>query len=257
MKNLDQSITKSLDCDDISILPHLPYILQDFWEMGSYAEPIITMIKKHTTDYSNLKLLDLGCGKGAVTINIARKLKCNCRGIDAVREFIEVAEQKAQEFGVDNLCSFEQGDIREWVKSAAKFNVIILGSIGPIFGKISETIAQLKNCLEENGIIIIDEGYILNIPDGESSPFEFKTDIIEEVKREGVSLFDEIIHKNEEEVFDEYDNELIKLSQRCDELAELYPDKAECFENYKKKQSAEYDTLKTDFISSTMVFKKD
>jgi ubiquinone/menaquinone biosynthesis C-methylase UbiE len=65
--------------------------------------------------YSNLRVLDLGCGKGAVSVKLAAALKCNCYGIDGISEFIETSKEKAKEYGVDALCCFEVGDIREEV----------------------------------------------------------------------------------------------------------------------------------------------
>lgn len=71
------------------------------------------MIQNHYKTYLNLQVLDLGCGKGAVSIKLAKALRCKCHGIDAVPEFIAAAKEKAKEYGVDTLCQFEAGDVRE------------------------------------------------------------------------------------------------------------------------------------------------
>ncbi|MDD3051228.1 MAG: hypothetical protein PHR06_08785 [Candidatus Cloacimonetes bacterium] len=46
LKNLDESIINALDGTDTNLLPYIPYILQDFWEIGSSPQDIIAMIKK-------------------------------------------------------------------------------------------------------------------------------------------------------------------------------------------------------------------
>jgi hypothetical protein len=35
MKSLEESVKAAMDVTDKELLPYLPYILQDFWEMGS------------------------------------------------------------------------------------------------------------------------------------------------------------------------------------------------------------------------------
>ena len=39
-KTLDESIARAMDCDELELVHYLPYILQDFIEMGSSAEDI-------------------------------------------------------------------------------------------------------------------------------------------------------------------------------------------------------------------------
>jgi len=38
MKTLEESIATAMDAQDTAIVPFLPYILQDFWEIGTPAE---------------------------------------------------------------------------------------------------------------------------------------------------------------------------------------------------------------------------
>ena len=85
---------------------------------------------------------------------------CTCYGIDAISEFIEFAQQKANEFKVNHLCTFETGDIREKVKELSGYDIIILGSIGPVFGDYFSTLTTLSKCINEKGIFILDDGYI-------------------------------------------------------------------------------------------------
>lgn len=49
-------------------------------------------------------MLDLGCGKGAVSIKVALELRCRCLGIDALSEFIDEARRRAQEYHVTSMC---------------------------------------------------------------------------------------------------------------------------------------------------------
>jgi hypothetical protein len=64
---LEAKVVKSLDGEDDELYNFIPYLLQDLWEIGSSPEVIINMVKKHVGK-SNLSVLDLGCGKGAVSV---------------------------------------------------------------------------------------------------------------------------------------------------------------------------------------------
>jgi 2-polyprenyl-3-methyl-5-hydroxy-6-metoxy-1,4-benzoquinol methylase len=252
MKSLDESIARSMDCEQMQIIPYLPYILQDFEEIGSSSNSILALIKKHQKNYTELKVLDLGCGKGAVSIKIANELKCSCLGIDGISEFINDAQQNVEKQNLSHLCIFEINDIRIRIVSLPNFDVIILGSIGDVFGDTFATLSKVSKKLNENGILIIDDGYLSD----DSLP-EKKKKIIECGNQLGVPLVDEIIVSDKKKQHAEYDRELELISKRCNELIEKKPAHKKLFLDYIQKQKEEYEVLKNDFISSTMVFKKE
>jgi cyclopropane fatty-acyl-phospholipid synthase-like methyltransferase len=244
-----------MDGSDVALYPFLPYILQDIWELGSDPEIVIALIRKHVSDPSCLKVLDLGCGKGAVSIRIAKAVRCICVGIDAVEGFIDEAKTIAKEYGVQQLCQFEVGDIREKVKSATGFNVIILGSIGPVFGDYFQTLVTLEKCIVDDGLILIDDGYIQN-NSTYSHPYVSKRAVIlKQVSDAGMRLIDEfIIGKDSIKKSD--DMILGKLETRCKELIEKYPEKSHLFNEYLKRQKEENAALEGEIVCATMIIKK-
>lgn len=256
MKSLEESIANSLDCEHLEILPFLPYILQDFEELGTASETIIELIKKHKKNHSQLKVLDLGCGKGAVSIKISLELNCNCFGIDAVKEFITEAKNKAKQYNIDHICKFEVNDIRESILTLPKFDIIILGSIGPVFGNYSSTLSRVSKCLNDNGILLIDDGYINEKTHNSNSLYERRIDIINYSEELEIPLIDELVLSEKEEIHNQYDKEYENIVKRCNELVIKYPSKSNLFIDYCRKQKDEYNNLKNNFICSTMVFQK-
>jgi SAM-dependent methyltransferase len=256
MKSIEESIAASMDCTDLELLSYLPYILQDFWEIGASPKIIIDLVRKHMGNYSFLEILDLGCGKGAVSIKLALELKCHCLGIDAIKEFIDDGKRKAQENNVESLCTFENNDIRQRIATLKDFDVIVLGATGPVFGNYHKTFSKISNCLKREGIIIIDDGYIEDDKTLSHSFMEKKKDILCQADELQIQLIDEVIASNFEKVNEEYDIEYEFIVKRCTELIEKYPYNASLFESYKKKQNEEYDILKNKVICSTMVFRK-
>jgi len=123
-----------------------------YWEIGADPEAIKKLIKKHCNNLAELKVLDLGCGKGAVSVKLSQEFGCISHGIDAIPEFVEFARQKASELKVNHLCKFETGDIREKVKELSGYDIAILGAIGPIFGDYFSTLSTREYAdFPENG----------------------------------------------------------------------------------------------------------
>ncbi len=255
MKSLEECVVTAMDGTDKELFPFLPYILQDTWEIGADAEIITSLIQKHMSNFSNLNVLDLGCGKGAVSIMLADKLKCRCHGIDAVPEFIDEANKKAKEYSVSLLCKFEIGDIRVKIKTLPRFDVIILGAIGPVLGNYFSTLTAVSDNLNPHGIIIIDDGYIEN-DSSYTHPLILKqNELHSQIEAAGMKLIDEVtIGKNEIKSAD--DQIFSSLKKRCLELIDMHPEKHNLFEAYIKKQEEENDVLENKIICSTMVIKR-
>jgi len=255
MKTIEESVVTAMDGSDKELFSYFPYILQDLWKIGADPDVIIRLISNQFTICNNLKVLDLGCGKGAVSIKIAKKIGCHCYGIDAIPEFIDYAQEKAIEYKVEHLCEFEIGDIREKVKSISTYDIIILGAIGPAFGDYYTTLTTLSKCFNDNGIFIIDDGYIENNSNYHHPLIQKLETIIQQIDSAQMQLIEnDVIQK--ENIKDSGDYIFEKLKKRCYELIDKYPDKKRLFLDYVKKQEEENDILENKVICSTMVIKK-
>jgi SAM-dependent methyltransferase len=255
MKTLEESVVVAMDGSNTELFPFLPYILQDIWEIGADPVAIIKLIKKHCNDTTKLSVLDLGCGKGAVSVKVSHELGCSCYGIDAIPDFIEFAQQKATEFNVSHLCKFETADIREKVKHLSGYDVVILGAIGPVFGDYFSTLSTLRNCIKENGIFIIDDGYIDDESDFSHPLMYKKSEILRQIEKAGMSLVEDDI-MDSADIKDSDDFIFDKLQKRCFELMDKFPDKKELFANYIKIQETENNVLETKIAGTTMVIKR-
>ena len=140
MSNVEEKLAKSLTAESTELIPYLPYLLQDLWELGSSPIDIIDMIQKYIQVSEKTKVLDLACGKGAVSVQVAEAFGCRVKGIDIIPKFIDYANIKAQEYSVDNLCEFKVGDINEAVKVEKDYDIVILGAVGDVLGNPDETI---------------------------------------------------------------------------------------------------------------------
>lgn len=255
MKTVEETIAQAMDCTDTGIIPFLPYILQEFWEIGPSANSLLEIVRENTTDYANLKILDIGCGKGAVSILLAKELQCTCVGIDALKEFINTAKGKAHEEGISERCKFIGNDARERIKKIGSFDVIILGSVGQVFGDYTETMVVLKDHLTSDGLIILDDGYIDDKSAYKHEQAIRKSHLLEQIERAGMNVVKEYLGPEVAKSTD-YDEELENIIKRCTELGEKHPEKKSLFDGYIQKQEDEYSNLRTEIICSTMVIRR-
>ena len=264
---LDESVARAMDCDDLALVPYLPYILQDFYELGSSARELARVVQAYvpgvaTHEASGTtsspksskkapRVLDLGCGKGAVSIHLSVQLGCSCLGIDAIPEFIAEARTRAAAQGVAALCEFEAADARLRVLEFRNFDCIILGSIGPVFGDYQQTLKTLKPCLTADGIILIVDGY-LSEGSGYANPqIQSRHAIMRQITAAGLRLVAEVPSSEDQSA--EYDTQLSCIKARCEELAAMHPELGKLFADYTAKQAVEYQALEDELHCAVFV----
>lgn len=259
-KETEEKLVRSLSWETTELLPFLPYLLQDFWELGSDPDVMTEMIKKHLNISNTTKILDLACGKGAVSIKIAQKLEVRVKGVDLIPEFIEYASEKAKEFNVNNLCEFFLDDINEVVKKEKDYDCVIFGAVGPdVLGGPEETLKKLISTVKPGGYILIEEGYIP--ADGKREDIRYNSDAYFPEKywmtlfeKMGLELVETASGHSEGDLDNETGLEAITL--RANELIEKYPDKKVIFEGYIRNQQNEYNDIEDSLVCVTWVLKK-
>ncbi|MPW25264.1 methyltransferase domain-containing protein [Alkalibaculum sp. M08DMB] len=249
MLNVEEKLAKSLTAESIELIPYLPYLLQDLWELGSSPKDIINMIQKNMQVSEKIKVLDLACGKGAVSVQVAKVLGCKVKGVDIIPEFVDFADKKAQEYSVDSLCDFKIGDINETVTVEKGYDIVILGAVGDVLGTIEETIQKLKGTVKNGGYIFIDDAYGNDDFDGR---YPTKEKWLMFFQNAGVKLLDERF--NEEDALERLNDEQQSfIVRRANELKEKYLEKTQLFESYIRSQQVECDELENEIIGVTML----
>jgi len=249
MPNVEEKLAKSLTADSVDLIPYLPYLLQDLWELGSSPKDIIDLIVKHIPVSEKTRVLDLACGKGAVSIQVAKAFGCKVKGIDIIPEFTDFADKKAREYGVENLCEFKIGDINEAVMVEKSYDIVIFGGAGDVLGNPEETIQKLKSTIKKGGYIFIDDAYGNDNTDGR---YPAREKWLLFFNNTGVKILDERFKKADEiaSINDEQQSFIVK---RANELKAKYPEKAYLFDSYVKSQQAECDELVNELSVVTML----
>ena len=78
--------------------------------------------------------------------------------------------------------------------------------------------------------------------------------MLHQVDKAGMIICDEI--RADQEVFDNNEEDLQLLVQRCEELKIKYPEKASLFQSYIENQKKEYTALEKDIVCSLMLIKR-
>jgi 2-polyprenyl-3-methyl-5-hydroxy-6-metoxy-1,4-benzoquinol methylase len=240
------------------LVPFIPYLLQDLWTLGSSPHLIINILKSLELP-KNSTVLDLACGKGAVSIKIAMELGFHITGIDLFKPFIEAAKLKAKEFHVDNLCSFKVEDANSAVKHFKEFDVVILASAESLLGTIKNTIISLRNCVRKNGYIIFDGAYLLDdaeIDNPDYAVLKKYDETIKQLTSQGDDIVKEVIVPVEEtkRINLEY-TELIR--KRSEELSIKNPAKKNLFLSYVKKQEEECKIIANEIMGCIWCIRKN
>jgi len=256
MTDVVHSVVASLDGRDDTIWPFLPYILQDLWAIGSNPGTVSEMMRRHRLAAGDpTYVLDLGCGKGAVSIHLAREFP-NIRilGIDAMEPFIQEAARYAENNDVAEQCRFRVGDIRDEVSVLKNYDVVILGSIGPVLGTYGETLLALRNCLKHTGCVILDDCYLPDSSSGRVGNYEKRAEVVKQIRQSGFEIAEEWLY---EEASQTESNQAMyeAIEKRCMELIAAHPEKAELFEGYLRAQMEENEVLDRQVTGVTWLLK--
>jgi ubiquinone/menaquinone biosynthesis C-methylase UbiE len=204
------------------------------------------------------KILDLACGKGAVSINIAKSLNINVYGFDLIPDFIKYAEQKAKELDVDSLCHFMLGDINEVVNSENNYDCVIFGAVGNVLGGPQETLNKLSQTVKPQGYILVDESYLPDDSSNEEVKYKNYGYLSHEqwlrlFKNRGLKIVEEVAANIEEYSFD-FENKAI--AARADELIAKYPEKRAIFKGYVQSQLNECADLENTVMGVTWMLQR-
>ena len=126
-----------------ALLPFIPELLRDLDELGSDAALIAQALGDLPLPPA-ATVIDLGCGKGAVSIAIARRLGVHVLGIDLFAPFIAHCQQAAAAAGVSDLCEFRHGNIARLAGSVEPADVVVFAALGDVLGPLDETMRVIR-----------------------------------------------------------------------------------------------------------------
>jgi 2-polyprenyl-3-methyl-5-hydroxy-6-metoxy-1,4-benzoquinol methylase len=256
MQDIWFSILESLDGKDPRVLPYLPFLLQDLWELGSSPGVISGLVKRHAQGQDRrLRVLDLGCGKGTVSVQLACDLECEVDGVDAMPDFVTDARALAERRGVGGRCRFDTEDLRVAVDYMSDYDAVILGSVGPVLGNLEETVLRLQACSRPDGLIVIDDACRREGSSSAAATVPERQEALAQIARAGAILVEEV--PGDPAIIEKINRRIIRqIRRRAEELALRRPEKAPVFEAYVEAQIEACASLESEVVCVTWAMKK-
>lgn len=240
---LDESIAHAMEAD-VRLLPVLPELLADLRELGPSAGDVVDVLASVGVT-PGATVLDLACGKGAVSVALAEQLGARVRGIDAFQPFLDAAQTLAMARGVAERCVFEQGDIRDVLGQGAQHDVVLLLSAGPVLGDYVRTVAGLRTLVRAGGYLVIEDGFQADdgAPD-DTGDYTSHAETLRQLTAHGDLVVREVINSADQaRRVNQRNTELI--SQRARLVKARHPALASLVDAYVERQRRETERLGT------------
>lgn len=243
----------SLGLGNTGLESFVPQLHQGLWELGSMPEYVIQLVEENI-DGRPKKVTDLGCGKGAVLIKLAKKCDISALGIDIVPEFISEAAEYAQKHGVSDSVQFKADDIVRTMPTMRDQDIIIYGYDSGILGDLKTTLHKLSDCITDEGHIILEFMYSNDDKHADEVPTEQQ--MLKALNESSCRVINRI----------NWDLETLKsvnqentstIAQNVEKLKTLHPDKKALFEEFLQDQIDECEELENDYSCITLLLVKN
>lgn len=100
----------------------------------------------------NTKVLDIACGKGLTTIQLAKQFNCQVVGIDILENSIKEAKENARKKGVSDLVTFQQADAENLPFNNNEFDISIAQAMLILINDKTKIIRETARVLKPGGL---------------------------------------------------------------------------------------------------------
>lgn len=250
-------LAESLDAKP-ELLPFVPELLADIWALGSDPELIVELLRPLGLPRGAARVLDLGCGKGAVAITLAKRLGFQVRGYDLFEPFVAEAERRAAEADVSALARFEVADMRDVLRDAKDYDVIVVAAVGGVLGSFDRCVGALRQAVRPGGYMVIDDGFLAGTAKMEQAGYAHyasRDETLRQLAAHGDRLLREIVVSPERmRAGNRRNTELIR--RRADRLAHVHPDLAPLFDWYVAQQEEDSEILETETVDALWLLQR-
>jgi SAM-dependent methyltransferase len=238
--------------------PFLPDLVTDMWSLGCRPDLVIGLLRPLQLTPPHTRVVDLGCGKGALGITLAKHLGFHVHGVDLCDAFLREARRLASEHGVLDRCSFERCDLLDVVARGGVFDVALFASLGGVLGKPDRCVSSLRGLVRQCGYMVIEGGFLtwaesIDRPGYDHYMSHERT--LAGLGKHGDTLLEESIHTAEEtRAFnDEY---LHHIKRRAEELAHRQPEAARALRTYVAKQESECEFIDREITNAVWLLQR-
>lgn len=146
----DASVARSVDATP-ALVRVFDRLFEGLESLGSFPAEVVGALARAGL-HRGARVLDLGCGKGASAIELARAFDARVLGVDGCRAFVTHARRRARELGEDHV-EFRVGDAAA-ARRARHDAAIMLGLFG-----VDRAAPLLRRAVRPGGLYLIDDAY--------------------------------------------------------------------------------------------------
>lgn len=251
-------VAEALDATP-ELLPFIPELIADLWALGSSPKLIVEWLRSLSLPPASTRVLDLGCGKGAVAITLAKEFGFRVLGVDLFEPFIRDAWRRAEEMDVTSLCNFKEADMRDTLQEARNFNVVIYTSVGRVLGRLDHCVEKLRQSVCVGGYMIIDDGFLVESSRIDRPGYKHcatHDEAIKHLTAHGDALLREKVFSVEETMaMNRSHTELIR--KKAERLARQHPETANSFFEYVERQERESEIIEKEVMGAMWLLLKE
>lgn len=236
------------------LLPHLPYLLQDLPSLSGGEDEVVELLREVNFPVGGT-VLDLGCGRGDISIQVARAFDAEVMGVDGHPPFIEIARQSAKEAGLEQHCRFLAADLRTSLAKPARFDVVLMIAV-PVLGDPAKTVGMLRTIVRDGGWIIIGDGYL---EDGVPPSADYEGLLEQEAMEAGLTQFGDAIvaRRIKSPVWSSFNALALEtIPKRATELIKLHPELEGAINQYVARQFQEVSLMDGPLIPALWAIQK-
>ena len=116
----------------------------------------------------DMRLLDLGSGKGEMLCTWARRYGIRGLGVDLSEVHVAAARARAEHLGVADRVRFEQAEASAFALDQASFDAVACIGATWIGGGLAGTIDLMRSALVPGGLVLVGEPFWRETPPGEA-----------------------------------------------------------------------------------------
>lgn len=245
------------------IVPFIPELLADLWALGVPPGVVVDLVRPLDLPPQTTRVLDLGCGKGAISITLARKLGFRTEGVDFFPPFIEEARKRAEELGLSGICRFIEGDIREVVKKGGDYDLTTLIWVGGVLGSPRESMGKIRQMVHAGGYMVYADGYLRDDARVDSSDVHTAHgtrmtygEIVQELISQGDTIVREAIVP-EDQTRSLYADYIDSLRKGTEKIALKHPEHVRALEDHVAEQEKMCRALESAVVPAVWLLKKN
>lgn len=116
---------------------------------------------------ADARVLDLGCGRGELSLRIIERFQARVTAVDCASPMLDAARERAQSRGVIERLQLLKADIAQYRPEPTAFDLTAMLGSGGIAGGFAGICARLAQWTRPGGYVLIGEGYWAKAPAAE------------------------------------------------------------------------------------------